>query len=100
MAFWICLTFLFVVTGFCCYSIIDQGVTITYMKEGFRNTENDLDNLSKIINETDFSKAQIKNAIGTQNNLGNEIFNQDTIELERISLIFKENKLVKVSKQP
>jgi hypothetical protein len=45
IAFWCCLFFLLFVTGLSIYSIIDQGVTLTYQKEEFTDTENDLDNL-------------------------------------------------------
>ena len=42
IAFWCCLTLLVSVTVFSVYSIIDQGVTLTYQKEGYTDTENDL----------------------------------------------------------
>jgi hypothetical protein len=38
IAYWCCLTLLVAVTVFSVYSIIDQGVTLTYQKEGYRIT--------------------------------------------------------------
>ena len=60
IAFWVCLTALILVTAFGIYSIIDQAVTLTYQKEGYTDTENDLDNLIEIINKTDLTKTQIQ----------------------------------------
>jgi len=96
-AFWICLTLLAVVTGISVYSIIDQGVTITYMREGYTDVENDLDNLSKIINKTDFSKTQIKKTLRQHHLFEYMDFNKDTISLDKVALIFKNDKLFKVT---
>jgi hypothetical protein len=51
VAFWVCFTTLILVLALGLYSIIDQGVTLTYMKDGYKDTENDLAILTKIINE-------------------------------------------------
>lgn len=45
IVFWCCLTLLVSVTVFSLYPIIDQGVSLTYLKEGYTDTENDLDQL-------------------------------------------------------
>ena len=55
LAFWISILTLLVVIVIGLYSIIDQGVTITYMKDGYTNTENDLNSLVEIINETNLT---------------------------------------------
>ena len=60
IAFWCCLTVLIAVTVFSVYSIIDQGVTLTYQKEGYSDTENDLEQLIEIINKTDLTKNKIE----------------------------------------
>jgi hypothetical protein len=60
IAFWVCLTVLLLMTAFSVYSIIDQAVTLTYQKEGYTDTENDLDNLIEIINRTDLTKHKFK----------------------------------------
>ena len=48
---------------FSVYSTIDQAVTLTYQKEGYTDTENDLENLIGIVNKTDLTKTQIKNEL-------------------------------------
>lgn len=99
IAFWVCLTTLLLVTVFGVYSIIDQGVTLTYMQEGYTDTENDRDNISKIINETDLSKTQIKKALIQHHLFEYMDFAKDTVSLDRVSIIFKDDKLFKVIKQ-
>lgn len=47
-------------TPFGLYCIVDQGVTITYMREGYEDTENDLNTIIGLLNDTDLSKKQIQ----------------------------------------
>lgn len=99
IAFWCCLTVLLLVIGFSVYAIIDQSVTLSYQKEGYKYTENDLDAIIQIINKTDLTKGQIETQI--KNNTGYEYidFKTDTILLDRISLEFNDNKLKAIKKQ-
>lgn len=99
IAFWICLTVFIVVATFGVYSIIDQAVTLTDQEEAYTNTENDLDNLIKIINKTDLTKTQIQNELKDHKFYKYLDFKKDTVELERVLLIFDENKLKSVRKQ-
>lgn len=99
IAFWVCLTVLFLVTAFSVYSIIDQSVTLTYLKEGYTDTENDLDNLMEIINKTDLTKTQIQNELKDHRLYEYMDFKKDTISLDRVLLIFNNNKLKSVTKQ-
>jgi hypothetical protein len=99
IAFWFCLTTLFLVTAFGIYCVIDQGITLTYMKDGYEDTENDLDNISKIINETDLTKLQIKKTLRPHHLYEYMDFNKDTVSLDRVSLIFKDDKLFKITKE-
>lgn len=99
IAFGICLTLLLFVSVFGVYSIIDQGVTLTYLRDNFTKTENDLNNLSKIINDTDLSKTEIKKVLRDHYLFEYMDFTSDTISLDKVSLIFKDDKLLKVSKQ-
>jgi hypothetical protein len=98
IAFWICITMLFLIAGIGIYSIIDEAVTITYMRDGYNKTENDLDNLTKIINETDFSKSQIKNLLQKDILFDAMNFDNDTVWLKDVALTFKNNKLNKIIK--
>ena len=93
IAFGICLTLLVAVTTFSAYSIIDQGVTLTYQKEGYTATENDLDQLIEIIKKTNLTKSQIKNELKNQRLYEYMDFNSDTITLDRVLLIFENDKL-------
>lgn len=99
LAFWISILTLLVVIVIGLYSIIDQGVTITYMKDGYTNTENDLNSLVEIINETNLTKSEIEIKLKTHRFFEFMDFNQDTIPLERISLIFESDTLRKIEKQ-
>jgi chemotaxis methyl-accepting protein methylase len=99
IAFWVCLTVLLLVTAISVYSLIDQAVTLTYQKEGYNDTENDLDNLISVINQTDLSKTQIKNQLKDQALFEAMDFNKDPISLNRVLLIFHNNKLTSVKKQ-
>ena len=99
IAFWVCLTVLLLVTAFSVYSIIDQAVTLTYQKEGYTDTENDLENLIEIINKTDLTKTEIQKGLKDHRLYEYMDFKKDTISLDRISLIFDNNKLKTITKQ-
>jgi len=99
MAFWICLTMLLLMTAFSFYYILDQSVTLTYMQAGYKDTEDDLDNISKIINETDLSKTQIKSKLTGHHLFRHMEFEKDTVSLEKVMLIFKDDKLFKITKE-
>jgi hypothetical protein len=99
IAFWVCFTFLLIVIAYGVYSIVDQAVTLTYQKEGYADTENDLENLIEIINKTDLYKTQIENELKDHRLYEYMNFKKDTISLYRISLIFDNNKLKYVTKQ-
>ncbi|HUH50659.1 MAG TPA: hypothetical protein VLZ11_00985 [Flavobacterium sp.] len=99
IAFWCCLTILFAVTVFSVYTIIDQGVTLTYQKEGYKDTKNDLDQLMEIINKTDLTKKQIQTELKNHRLFEFMDFDSDTISLERVSLIFENDKLKNVTNQ-
>jgi hypothetical protein len=99
IAFGICLTMLLLVTGFSIYYIVDQGVTLTYIREGYKDTENDLNNLSRIINETDLSKTEIKKVLAKHQLFETMDFDKDTVSLDRVMLIFKDAKCIKIINQ-
>lgn len=99
IAFWIC-TLLLVVTatiGF--YSVIDQAVTLTYMKEGYTDTEADLETVIQIIVQTDQSKQEVKLALKDHKLYKYMDFETDTIRLERILLVFNNDSLKSIDKQ-
>jgi len=99
IAFWSCLMILIFVIGFSAYLIIDQGVTLTYQKEGYIATENDLDEIIGIINGTDLTKENIRWKLAKHNLYEYMDFDTDAIRLYRVSLIFDNDKLKEVQKQ-
>ena len=99
IAFWATLTLLVLVIMFSFYEILDQGVTITYMKEGYSDTESDLITLIELINETDLSKVEIENVLKNHEHFEFMDFETDTISLDRVLLYFKNGKLDKVEKE-
>jgi uncharacterized protein YehS (DUF1456 family) len=99
IGFWCCLIILVVVTIFSAYSIIDQGVTLTYQKEGCEDTENDLDQLIEIINKTNLTKNQIEVKLKDHKLFEYMDFKSDTVSLDRVTLIFENNTLKNITKQ-
>lgn len=100
IAFWCCLILLFAMNSFLLYSIFDQAVALTYQKEEYFHTENDLDAITIIINNTDMSKSEIKEELKNHNLLKNIDlnFDSDTIMLYKLSLIFENNQLEKITR--
>jgi hypothetical protein len=99
IAFWSCLIMLCFVTAFSAYLITDKAITVTYQKEGYENTENDLIQLIAIFNKTDLTKRQIENILKEHKFYDSLEFKKDTISLERVLLIFENSKLKKITKQ-
>jgi hypothetical protein len=99
IAFWTCLAALIIVLIGGLYSIIDQGTSLTYLQDGYTDTENDLNTLTKIINETDLTKGQIKKSLKEHELFQYMNFKSDTISLDRVNLIFNDNRLTKITKQ-
>jgi len=99
LAFWICLIILFLISGFSIYSIIDQGFTITYMRDGYENTENDLNSLILITNTKDFKKSSIRENLKSHRFYDMMDFTKDSIGLERVILIFENDTLKRIEKQ-
>jgi hypothetical protein len=98
-AFWICFIVLIFISGLSIYSIIDQGVTITYMREGYENTENDLNSVIEIINKNDLSRTTIRENLKAHRFYDNMDFTKDSIGLERVILIFENDTLKSIVKQ-
>lgn len=96
IAFWFCFALLISISLISIYIILDQGVSLTYQKEEYTNTVNDLDQIIKLINETDLTKNQITPIL--QNHEWVEYMNleSDTVELKTINLIFEEDTLKEI----
>lgn len=99
LAFWISTLTLLTVTLIGLHLIIDQVITNAYKSDGYTSTENDLNSLIKIINETNLTKSDIETKMRTHKFYEFMDFNQDTVTLQRISLIFENDTLTKIEKQ-
>ena len=94
--FWACLSILIFVTAFFLYTGFDQGVSLTYMQEGYADTNEDFSSLIKIINETDLTKGQIRASLTSRKDFELPDLKCDTISLNRITMMFKNDKLNKI----
>lgn len=99
IAFWCCLIIMLLTTGTSFYFIIDQGVSLTYMKDGYSNTENDLDEVIEIFNKTDLTKYEIEAILTNHRFYEFMDFENDTVSLERVLLIFKNDSLIEIEKR-
>ena len=70
------------------YSIVDQAVTITYMRDGYSDTESDLESLIDIINKTDLDKEEIKETLKQHDFYEYMDFSKDSVSLKRSMLFF------------
>jgi hypothetical protein len=99
IAFWISTVLLLTTVVVAAYVLIDQSVTIMYMRDGYEGTENDLKSLTELINDTDLSKEQIENRLNDHRLYEFMDFKSDTIGLERIQLIFENGQLERIENQ-
>ena len=88
-AFWTLLAVFVLTTIFLLYSVLDQGVTITYMREGYRDTEHDLEQVSQIITGK-LTFEDFKEITDRYPDLGDST----SIELNRIKINFGTDKKV------
>jgi len=58
-AFFISTALLISAVAFLLYAVMDQGVTITYMSQGYGDTEKDLERLAKVFPKDVYSKKDI-----------------------------------------
>jgi hypothetical protein len=99
IAFWCCLTTLFIVVGISIYSTIDQGYSLSYLRDNYTEKETELDNVILILNETDLSKTRIEKTLKKHRIGESANFKSDTVSLDELKLIFRNDKLFKVTRQ-
>ena len=77
------------------YTIVDQSTSISYMKDGYADTEKDLNMLVQILNEKDFSYSSIKESVSANGYFikGDE---NERITLNKLDLVFNDDKLIMV----
>ena len=93
-SFWICFTTLISVILLTVYIIFEINTSRMVYDETYRSISYDLDDLVEIINETDLSKRLIQKKLEIQN-----LTNSDTVSLEIMDLVFKENRLHKINER-
>lgn len=69
------------------------------MREGYFDTEKDLETLADLINETDLTKIEIEKALKNHRLYEYMDFNSDTVTLERVRVIFKNGRLGRIETQ-
>lgn len=95
IAFWSCLILLITITLFSAYSVLDQGVSLTYLRDDHSRTEHEMAILLEILDDSGLSKQQVLRAL-KENELPH--LNSDTIYLEKVMLIFERDSLVKAKR--
>lgn len=68
-------------------------------KEGYSDTQNDLEQLIEIINKTDLSKEQIQRELKEHRLFEYMNFKSDTFSIDIVILIFEKEKVKNVTKQ-
>ena len=99
IAFWCCLATLLIVVGISIYSTIDQGYSLSYLRDSYTEKETELDNVILILNETDLSKTGIEKTLKKHKIGESANFKRDTVSFDELKLIFRNDKLFKVSRQ-
>ena len=98
IGFWICFVTLIATLGLGLYSVIDQGVSLTYMRQGYEETENDLKGLMKIINQTDLTKKEVTDLLTSDKEVGFVHVDGDKITLGRTTLTFENDRLKQIDR--
>ena len=99
VAFWLCFVLLILSTLFFVYNGIDRATLLDDLYSGYEWTDEDLNSVIKFINETDLSKSQIEGIIKKCSDfVEDKTIENDTIYLNRIKLIFSNNKLSEIKK--
>ncbi|GHT17164.1 hypothetical protein FACS189429_0660 [Bacteroidia bacterium] len=98
VAFWwyfaVSIVLLLFVVGYSAYTVINEAYTIAYNSDGWAWDREDKDNLAIIVNNTDYSKNQIIKELGIKE----QMIENDTIFLNTLKLVFKNDTLIEIIK--
>jgi uncharacterized protein YpmS len=83
IAFWILLALSISIIALVFYKRLDSRAPITYMKEEYSDTEDDLKSLVKILNQKSLSKRSILNILGVEKPI------DTVVSLKRYYIVFK-----------
>jgi uncharacterized membrane protein len=97
IAFLACIFFLIITTGLGFYYIVDEGVSLTHLRDSYEKQEQDLIQLQEIINEGSFQKKQIARLLKSKSYVDATDILADTVTLNTKTLIFKNGKLTRVN---
>jgi hypothetical protein len=95
ISFFACLLLLLITIILSAFLIVDQAVSISYMKEGYVETENDLKVLVKFLNNKNLAKSEVEKLLSADSSVTPYSAGNDSILLNRIILVFRKEQFVK-----
>ena len=96
IGFWICFVLLFSIVVYNLYTSSNQAIDVVKTSRNFSKTVDDLNIVSRIINETDLTKNQIRSVLERHNFSELKELDKDTISLNTVRLVFSNNRLILV----
>ena len=96
IAFWCCLVLLISVSIYSVYVFFDQAVTLNYHKVDYKDTEDDLNDIIDIVNNTNLTKIQIENYLRSHRLREFMNFETDTVSLNKVLFIFDKDTLISI----
>ncbi|WP_146083321.1 hypothetical protein [Methylobacter tundripaludum] len=97
-AFFISTALLISAVAFLLYAVMDQGVTITYMSQGYGDTEKDLERLAKVFPKDVYSKKDIVYLLRREYPEAFIVERKCTVQLRRLRFEFSETgKLIDIN---
>jgi len=89
-AFFISIAVFVIVTAFMAYGLLDQGITITYMSNGYERTEKDLNRLAEIFPKN-YNKKDILYLLRKNNPDAFIVEDECTVQLAGLRFEFDQN---------
>ncbi len=92
ISFFVCLLLLLIIIVFSAFSIVDQAISISYMREGYAETENDLKGPVKTLNSRNRTKTEIEKLLSADSSYMLKSVGRDSIFLNRaiVSLTYNQ----------
>ncbi|MFD0977048.1 hypothetical protein [Salinimicrobium gaetbulicola] len=99
-AFWACFFMLIAVTCLGAYAVLDQGVTLTYLRDDHSVKERELEAITQMLEGAPIPKQQVLHAL--EKHLLYEIpdAEADTIRLANLTFVFQNDSLQRLIKNP
>ena len=74
----------------------DQAVALTHLSDSFSKTRSDLDDVSRIINDTNLSKDEVKKILKKHSAFESIELDKNRVFLQTVILVFKDGKLMEI----